>query len=506
MLRCMDDLKDYTIEATNGRIGHAEDFYFDDETWAIRYLVVDTGNWLSGRKVLISPIAIGHPDRSEKMLPVSMTKQQVQNSPGIDTGKPITRQQEMLYLDYYGYPFYWGRDGLWAGGAYPSMMMAGSHGFVATPQADLRHTQRTATAAAAARQQDDDIHLRSCKEMTHYHIHADGEIGHVDGMLIDEETWAVRYLIVNTGNWWSGHQVLIAPHWIQRINRADFTLSVNLTRQALQDAPAYDATLPFSRQQEVDLHAHYGLIGYWEYNGENSSENNSENPDKSAIESRQDACGNGPSNLNSRSSVHNISSGRKRNMNANTTNATDMLKKTDIAIAIYDLHTQAEDAVKALERAGFDMRQISIIGKDYHTEEHVVGFLNMGDRAKIFGKLGAFWGGLMGVLFGSAMMFIPVLGHIIVLGPIAAAIFSGVEGALLVGGLSALVGALMSVGIPRDSVLRYETALKADKFMLVVHGSRLDIETARETLKDSPLSSFDHHQTNEEETREAALA
>ena len=128
------------------------------------------------------------------------------------------------------------------------------------------------------------------------------------------------------------------------------------------------------------------------------------------------------------------------------------MTKTDIAVAVYDLHTQAETAVKALQRAGFDMKKISIIGRDYHTEEHVVGFLNAGDRAKVFGKLGAFWGGLMGILFGSAMMFVPVVGHVIVLGPLAAALFGGLQGAVLVGGASALVGALMAVGIPKARV------------------------------------------------------
>jgi len=174
------------------------------------------------------------------------------------------------------------------------------------------------------------------------------------------------------------------------------------------------------------------------------------------------------------------------------------MTKTDIAVAVYDIHTQAETAVKALQRAGFDMKKISIIGRDYHTEEHVVGFLNAGDRAKIFGKLGAFWGGLMGVLFGSAMMFIPVVGHVIVLGPLAATLFSGLEGAVMVGGMSALFGALMAVGIPRDSVLRYETALKADKFMLVVHGDGQEIKRAQELLKTSGLSSFDHHKAQDD--------
>lgn len=174
------------------------------------------------------------------------------------------------------------------------------------------------------------------------------------------------------------------------------------------------------------------------------------------------------------------------------------MTKTDIAVAVYDLHTQAEAAVKALQRAGFDMKKISIVGRDYHTEEHVVGFLNAGDRAKVFGKLGAFWGGLMGVLFGSAMMFIPVVGHVIVLGPLAAALFGGLQGAVLVGGISALAGGLMAVGIPKDSVLRYETALKADKFMLVVHGDAQEIRRAHELLKTSGLASFNHHRVRDE--------
>ena len=174
------------------------------------------------------------------------------------------------------------------------------------------------------------------------------------------------------------------------------------------------------------------------------------------------------------------------------------MTKPDIAVAVYDTHTKAEDAVKALQRAGFDMTKVSIIGRGYHTDEHVVGFLNAGDRAKVFGKFGAFWGGLMGVLFGSAMMFIPVVGHLIVLGPLAAALVGGLEGAVVVGGLSALAGALMAVGIPKDSVLRYETALKADKFLLVVHGDAQEIKRAHELLKTSGLASFDHPPGQEE--------
>ena len=164
------------------------------------------------------------------------------------------------------------------------------------------------------------------------------------------------------------------------------------------------------------------------------------------------------------------------------------MTRTDIAVAVYDCHTRAEAAVTALRRAGFNMKKISIIGRDYHIEEHVVGLLNAGDQAKIFDKLGAFWGGLMGVLSGSAMMFLPGVGHVIVLGPLAAGR----------GWVLHVAGALMAVGIPKDSVLRYEAALKADKFMLVVHGGVQEIKRAQELLKTSGLSSFDHYRDRDE--------
>ena len=158
------------------------------------------------------------------------------------------------------------------------------------------------------------------------------------------------------------------------------------------------------------------------------------------------------------------------------------MNKSDITIAVYESHRQAEDAVHKLGKAGFDMKTISIIGKDYHTEEHVVGYFNTGDRVRYFGKLGAFWGGMAGILFGSALMFVPVVGHVVVLGPIAAAIAGGLQGAVLGGGASALFGALSTLGVPKDSVLRYETAIKADKFLVIVHGGGDDILRAHEVL------------------------
>jgi uncharacterized protein YrrD len=262
MLRSMKNLEDYAIRATDGIIGHVKDFYFDDQAWVIRYLVVDTGTWLSSRKVLISPISIGHPDWTDRVLPVSITKEQVKNSPDIDTQKPVSRQHEIQYLGYYGYPYYWGGTGLWGDGIDPSMMMTGYAGFPSTPHPS--EEEMAYARAEAARHQNDDPHLRSCKAVIGHHIQAtDGDIGHVEGLLIDEETWAVRYVIVNTSNWWLGHQVLIAPQWIQDVSWSDATVSVNLTRQAVKDAPPYDSEAPLERKQEMGIHEHYGRPGYW---------------------------------------------------------------------------------------------------------------------------------------------------------------------------------------------------------------------------------------------------
>ncbi len=262
MLRHTKDLQNLSINATDGAIGDVNDLYFDDEVWAVRYVVVDAGSWLSSRKVLISPISAGKPVWATKVLPVSLTREQVKNSPDIDTDMPVTRQHETDYLDYYGYPYYWGGMGLWGSGGYPSMLMPGYAGHespaAALAQADIVQPQ------ANARQRHNDPHLRSCRAVVGYHIEAsDGEIGHVQGMLVDEESWAIQYLVVSTSNWWLGHDVLVAPQWIKRVSWADQSVAVNLTREALKKAPRYDAGKPLSREAEIAVYKHYGREGYW---------------------------------------------------------------------------------------------------------------------------------------------------------------------------------------------------------------------------------------------------
>jgi uncharacterized membrane protein len=153
-----------------------------------------------------------------------------------------------------------------------------------------------------------------------------------------------------------------------------------------------------------------------------------------------------------------------------------------VTIAVFPNHLAAEDAVKTLANTGIEMKNISIIGKNYHTEETPVGYFNAGDRAKVFGKLGAFWGGLFGLLFGSLFLFIPVFGHLVILGPLAAIVANTVEGAAVVGVAGALAGALSAIGVPKNSIVRYETELKADNLVLAVQVSPEAVEKARAAL------------------------
>ena len=249
MLRSMKDMEDYTIGASDGVIGRVKDYYFDDEAWVIRYLVVETQDGSPRRKVLISPISIGQPNWSERILPASLTRGQVQKSPDIDTDKPVSRQHEMGYLGYYGYGAYWGGGGLWGAGIYPDELQSGLQ----------KEMSRTAVPHP-----HDDAHLRSGNEIMRYYVHAsDGDIGHVQGLIVDERSWAIRYIVVNTSNWWIGHNVLISPEWIVNVDWAESHLSVDLTRQAIKDSPAYDPRLPINREQEVGIHSHYGRTGYW---------------------------------------------------------------------------------------------------------------------------------------------------------------------------------------------------------------------------------------------------
>ena len=263
MLRNTKELEAFTLGANDGAIGEITDCYFDDERWVIRYLIVETGHWLSSRKVLISPAAIGKRAWwGERTLPIDLTRAQIESCPDIDSQQTVSRQQERIMLRHYGFPNYWGGGGLWGGGLYPYSVEPGVESFGTPPEA--YDDEGLDDVNPEEYGSHDDPHLRSCDEVTGYHIHAnDGEIGHVQGFLMDDETWAIRYLIVNTSNWWLGHEVLIAPSWIKSVKWSDNTVLVDLSRESIKNAPAYDSDTDLIREQESSVHHHYGRVGYW---------------------------------------------------------------------------------------------------------------------------------------------------------------------------------------------------------------------------------------------------
>jgi hypothetical protein len=173
-------------------------------------------------------------------------------------------------------------------------------------------------------------------------------------------------------------------------------------------------------------------------------------------------------------------------------------------VAVYEDHAQAEDAIQRLQQAGFDLQKLSIVGKDYHTEEHPVGYYNIGDRMKYWGKWGAFWGGIWGLLFGAAFFVVPGIGPVLVAGPLVTWIVGALEGAIFAGGLSAIGAGLFSIGIPKDSVIQYEVALKTDKFLVVAHGSEAEVAHAREVLAATQPAELNVHTNATPQTAGAA--
>ncbi len=169
------------------------------------------------------------------------------------------------------------------------------------------------------------------------------------------------------------------------------------------------------------------------------------------------------------------------------------MSEKNAVVAVYNTHTEAEEGVKELQKSGFDMKKLSIVGKDYHTEEHVTGYYNAGDRMKYWGKMGAFWGGIWGLLLGGAFFAIPGIGPVLVAGPLVTWIIAALEGAVVFGGVSAIGAALYSVGIPKNSVLRYEMALKADKFLVLAHGTADEVTKARDILRTTRAAEINVH-------------
>jgi len=245
MLGKAKTLQGYTLDSLNGEIGKVKEFYFDDRHWTIRYLVANTGNWLTGRHVLISPYALVAVVREEQHITIDLTKKQIEDSPSLKSDKPVSRQFEETYYGYYGWPTYWVGTYMWR--YYPYLVR------------DREKWNKPTQEEKAW-----DPHLRSTHDVSGHHIQAeDGEIGHVEDFIIDDETWAIRYLIIDTRNWWPGKKVLISPQWIERVSWSESKVFVNLPRETIKQSPEYTEALLLTRDYETRLHGHYHLQGYW---------------------------------------------------------------------------------------------------------------------------------------------------------------------------------------------------------------------------------------------------
>jgi hypothetical protein len=245
MLGNAKTLKGYKLDSLDGEFGEVKEFYFDDRPWAVRYLVANRGNWLTGRPVLISPYALVAAIKAMQHITVDLTKKQIEGSPSLNSDKPVSRQFEAAYYDHYGWPMYWNGPYIW--GSFPNI-------------ARDRETWKTPTLDEKAW----DAHLRSTDNVCGYEIQAlDGEIGHVEDFIIDDETWAIRYLVVATRNWWPGKKVLVSPQWIERVSWSESKVFVNLSRDAIKRSPEYKEASLLTRDYETGLHRHYNRQGYW---------------------------------------------------------------------------------------------------------------------------------------------------------------------------------------------------------------------------------------------------
>ena len=250
MLNKFKTLKNYKLSCIDGEIGTVNEFYFDDHFWAIRYLIVNTGNWLTGRQVIISPYALARVNKEEQSITINLTKNKIENSPSLNDDEPISQQFEEDYYKYYKWPIYWGGPNMW-----------GTYGI--SPRLESSQDQEKLMGSPQVHEQWE-YHLHIASDVIKYDIQAtDGTIGHVEDFIIDDKTLAIRYLIIDTKNWWLGKKVLISPKWIERVSWDESKVFINLLREDIKQSPEYTDEALLTRDYENRLYQHYNQHGYW---------------------------------------------------------------------------------------------------------------------------------------------------------------------------------------------------------------------------------------------------
>jgi len=254
MLRSLKELCGYHVRGTDGDIGAAQDFFFDDAIWTVRYLVVETGSWLSGRRVLLSTLPLGKPQWEGRLFPVLLRRQQVRESPDVDARQPVSRKMEEALNSHYGWSAYW-RTAAPVGGV----------GALAVAQMLTGQAQELERSQRAGREEaSQDWHLRSTREVLGYHVEArDGEAGQVDDFIADDVNWPIRYLVVDTATWLPGRKVLLAPPWLGSVAWVSKKVHVDLPRDVIEGSPPFDPSAPVNCEYEVRLYDYHGRPRYW---------------------------------------------------------------------------------------------------------------------------------------------------------------------------------------------------------------------------------------------------
>lgn len=245
MLRSLTELEGYSLIATDGDLGHCRDFLFDDETWTVRYMVANTGPWLLGRKVLVSPAFIEQPRWESRGIPLTLKREQIEECPPLDTDAPVSRRYEQAYHDFFATPYYWMGNGLWGNYGYPGLM-------VPTPSAEQIPNARLDESP-------DETHLRSLKEVTGYRLRAhDDNAGHLTDAIVDDQSWAIRFLVLDTSYLPFSKKLLIATEWITEVSWIDRELRIDVSAEQLEDAPEFDPSTPVNEAQETVLYDYFG--------------------------------------------------------------------------------------------------------------------------------------------------------------------------------------------------------------------------------------------------------
>lgn len=244
MLRSLKDItKHYNLLASDGDIGKVRDFFFNDIFWIIKYLVADTGDWLRERLVLISPVTLGKPDWESKLLPVKLTKDKIENSPPVEKHRPVSWQKESELMKYYSLP----------------MDAAPGIGSIQSTEMILLQERIKNSNNKKKKEEAKDGHLRSAEEVTGYDIEAtDGTIGHVDDFIIEDKSWIIHYIVVNTKSWFTGQKVLVSPNWINKVDWANSKVYINMDTESIKNSPEFDPSDPVNKNFEVQLYDYLG--------------------------------------------------------------------------------------------------------------------------------------------------------------------------------------------------------------------------------------------------------